>query len=297
MYIPHGKFEKWQACGNDFVLTSTDIPERPNDHSPDEGRPSPFRIGVIPPTPKRKAVMRVCDRHFGVGADGVIFINPSGTADAEITIINADGTEAEMCGNGIRCVGQYLARELGRDKVTVDTLAGTKELLIDGLDVHVDMGDVVLRWSKPMYLPGDGPDPTNPQKIYDSNFVDVGNPHCVLFVEDYKEGEIEHYGYMIEHMEDVFPCRTNVEFVRLMSKKRIRVRVWERGCGRTLACGTGACASAYAAFKRGFVNDVVTVELEGGEVEVRMQGDKVIMVGMAELVYRGEFLEEVLTGA
>lgn len=302
--MPYGKFEKWTACGNDFILTSSDIPELPTDVDPPQ---SPYRE---PRPPKRHAVQRVCDRHFGVGGDGLIFITESDVADACMTIINYDGTRAEMCGNGIRCVGQYLSRVLGRDKVTVDTDIGIKELLITGVDVHVDMSPVILMWTRPMTLPNIGPevlDPTAPPRVYDATHVDVGNPHCVLLVSDYEEWEIDRYGRMIQDLDATFPVGTNVEFVKHVGRDRVRMRVWERGVGRTLACGTGAVASAYVAFKRGIVGSVVTVELEGGEVEIRIteypedengkkKPDKVVMVGMAERVFDGEFRSDVLEG-
>ena len=251
-YIEPNHFEKWQACGNDFILMS----------QPVEGIPR----------------WKICDRHFGIGADGVIYLTPSEVADVRMSIINADGTEAEMCGNGIRCVGQYVAGRLGRDRLTVETLVGVKELLRDGIDVSVDMGEITPHWNELIYLPG---------REYDASFVEIGNPHCVLLVNDVEEGEVEKYGYMLENMTDTFPNKTNVEFVEVKGKRKIRVRVWERGCGRTLACGTGACASAFVANARGLVKDIVTVELDGGEVEIDLTKG-VRMTGVAEFVYRGE---------
>ena len=253
-YIEPNHFEKWQACGNDFILMSEPVREIPT--------------------------WKVCDRHFGIGADGIIYLLPSKVADVKMSIINSDGTEAEMCGNGIRCVGQYMARKLNRDKLTVETLVGVKELLIDGLDVSVDMGKATPYWSSLIYLPG---------REYDASHMDIGNPHCVLLVNGTEDGEVEKYGSMLENMTDTFPNKTNVEFVEVKSAKRIRVKVWERGCGRTLACGTGACASAFVARDRGLVEEVVTVELEGGDVEIDLRKEgHVRMTGMAEFVYRGE---------
>ena len=265
--IPQGEFEKWQACGNDFVLTSTEI--------------KPHIDRRWPRWPKKRLeIADMCDRHFGIGADGVIFIEESEVADAKMTIINADGTEAEMCGNGIRCVGQYLTKKLQKDKLTVETLAGMKELLINGVDVSVNMGKAVVKWDSLVYPP---------DRVYDCSHIDIGNPHCVVFVRDLYEGDVEKYGPIIENQTDAFPDRTNVEFVELLGKKRIRVKVWERGVGRTLACGTGACASAFACYKREVVGNVVTVDLEGGDVEITIHDDdSVTMTGMAEFVYKGE---------
>lgn len=259
-YIPRNHFEKWHACGNDFVLVS----------EPAEGVPT----------------WKMCDRHFGVGGDGLIFLLPSEVADVRMCIINSDGTEAEMCGNGIRCLGLCMSRKLNRNKVTVETKGGVKELVIDGLDVRVNMGGVTPLWNRLIELPG---------REYDAFHLSIGNPHCVLLVNDTEEGEVEKYGPLIENSINVFPDRTNVEFLMVKSRRRIRVKVWERGCGRTLGCGTGACAAASVAYDRGHVDDIVTVELDGGEVEVEVgnlpYGD-IYLNGMAHYVYSGAIYEE-----
>ena len=250
--IPANHFEKWQACGNDFILMSEPIP------------------GL-----KER---RLCDRNFSIGGDGVIYLLPSEVADVRMSIINADGTEAEMCGNGIRCVGQYMAGKLNRNTVTVETLAGIKELKIDGIDVSVDMGNVIPLWSSLIHLPG---------RMYDAAHLDIGNPHCVLLIDNLEDGEVEKYGSMLENMIDIFPTKTNVEFAEVCGRKRMHVKVWERGCGRTLGCGTGACAAAVVANDRGLVDDIVTVILEGGEVEVTVNGPHAQLAGPAEFVFKG----------
>ena len=187
-----------------------------------------------------------------------------------------------MCGNGIRCLGQYMARKLKRNTITVETLVGIKELAIDGFDVSVDMGKVTPHWNNLIYLPG---------REYDAFHLDIGNPHCVLLVNGTEEGEVEKYGPMIENNLAAFPERTNVEWLEVRGRKRVYVKVWERGCGRTLGCGTGACAAAVVAYDRGHIDDYVTVELEGGEVDVDLSNlpdGSVKMNGMAHFVYSGE---------
>ncbi len=243
-------FEKWQACGNDFILTEI--------NSIDE--------------------VKICDRHYGIGADGVIYILPSEIADSKIRIINSDGTEAEMCGNGIRCVGRYLAKKLKKNSLTVETLAGIKSLIVSENKVRVEMGFAVIKWQREIKLA---------EKNYNAIHVDIGNPHCILFVNSVKAGEVEQNGKLIENMSNLFPNKTNVEFVTIESRNKVRVRVWERGCGRTLACGTGACSSAFAAYKQGLTDSNVEVELDGGTVQIEITDSGIIMTGPAEYVYSG----------
>ena len=251
--IEANHFEKWQACGNDFIFMREPVPEIPN--------------------------WKICDRHFGIGADGIIYLQEPEEKgnDLKVQIINADGSEAEMCGNGIRCVGQFLAQRLGGTHFKVETAAGVKELTVSGIDVTVDMGEPTPHWFKLLQLP---------DKEYEAYHLDIGNPHCVLMLRDHIVGEVEKYGPMIENIRSLFPDKTNVEFMEIRNRSTIRVRVWERGVGRTLACGTGACASACVAHGR--TKDVVTVLLDGGELEVDLRGKTIKMTGPAEYVYRGE---------
>ena len=258
--LPPIPFEKWQACGNDFIVTEAELPNK-------------------------SQIMTLCDRHFGIGADGLICVHPSEVADARMRIINQDGTEAEMCGNGIRCVGQYLAAKYGREHFTVETQVGVKDLKVDGIDVHVNMGKARLLRDFAELTVRDG-------RQFNASVVDIGNPHCVLFLPDCPDEMVDYYGPMIENMTVTFPERTNVEFVTLAGKNKLRVKVWERGCGRTLACGTGACASAYAVHARDAMGDIIQISLEGGEMEIRFdEEDNIIMVGPAELVFRGKMVK------
>lgn len=244
-------FEKWQACGNDFIIISED----------------------------RVDELEVCNRHYGIGADGVLYVTKSDKADAKMTVINADGSEAEMCGNGIRCVAQYLSDKIGKTDLNIETKAGIKHIeIIEAYEkIKVDMGQAKLIWDHEIELP---------KRVYDASFIDIGNPHCILFVNEVKEGEVERFGRQIERMRTLFPEGTNVEFVTV-ENDNLRVRVWERGCGRTLACGTGACSSAFAAHKRGLISDNVDVKLDGGTVNIKLS-ETVHMTGPAKRVFKGK---------
>ena len=259
------KFEKWQACGNDFALTRDPVKL----NSEDEERHD------------EKFIRQLCDVHYGIGADGIIHILPSEVADAKMRIFNKDGSEANMCGNGIRCVGRYLVDELGKKELTVETLDGVKKIWLDGEYITVNMGMPKVTYNGEIELPA---------IKYKAAFVNTGNQHCVLFLnEEPAEGEVERNGYVIENMRDVFPDRTNVEFMTIESRTLLRVRVWERGCGRTLACGTGAVASAYAAWQNERAEAKVTVKLDGGDIYLKILPDgQVEMSGGALRVYKGE---------
>ena len=265
------KFQKWQACGNDFIIT--------------EAEPL-----------SRETVIRLCDRHKGIGADGIIYVESSRNieiADVNIIIANADGSRAEMCGNGIRCAGEYSRDQIGWwSHLRFKTAAGVKELrfLKRQKRIAVDMGAARLEWNRKLEVPTGA---AKPPRTYEASYVDMGNPHCVLIVseEETKQGAVERFGAKIEKMSDLFPNGTNVEFSVVESRERIRMRVWERGVGRTLACGTGACASAFAAYKKGLVENKVKVVLDGGEVEVIVhENDEIELIGPAEYVYSGELI-------
>lgn len=250
-------FEKWEACGNDFIIVA-----------------SGGRIDE----------KRACERHYGIGADGVLYIIASEEHDGRMRIVNADGSEAEMCGNGIRCVGQYLSEKLGKGGLRIETAAGVKEIEVEEPyeRIRVKMGVAKEQWRRELGVAN---------RKYDASFVNIGNPHCVLFIEGVQGGEVERFGSKIERMTELFPEGTNVEFVTVEPgnpPQAIRVRVWERGCGRTLACGTGACASAYAAYKRGLVGKRVEVKLDGGSVEIEL-GEAIYMTGPAKRVFIGEY--------
>lgn len=251
--------------------------------------------------PTRAFVAAVCDRHTGVGADGIIRITRADGADFFMDYYNADGAPAEMCGNGIRCLAKYVADRgyIGGDGLRVDTRAGVKDLTVFRDDagrvtrVRVDMGPPVLeRAAIPMA--GDG-DPlhepiTADGFSFDAACVSMGNPHCILFLDD--EVPFEALGPAIETMP-VFPQKTNVEFTRVLSPTEVQVRVWERGVGETQACGTGACATAVAAHLRGLTERTVAVHLPGGTLDIEWADDTVFMTGPAEEVFSGELTSEI----
>ena len=258
------RFTKMQGLGNDFVLIRDQAPEDVS---------------------SRCAAL--CDRHFGVGADGVIFLSPSDLADCRMRIFNADGSEAKMCGNGIRCVGKYLYDKglVRRRQLTVETLSGVKALTLhtEGdrvRSVTVDMGPAVLKRMDLSLREGMGV----------GTLISVGNPHLVAFSEDVEHLPLYLWGPRIEQ-DERFPGGVNVEFVQVLGPDRLRMRVWERGCGVTLACGTGACASAFAAVKRGLYPEgrPVEVQLDGGSLFITVDpSDTVCMEGPAVTVFEGE---------
>ena len=244
--------------------------------------------------------IRLSDRHFGIGGDGVILLCPSDVADCRMRMFNLDGSEGKMCGNGIRCVGK-LAHDLGYvkgDSVKIETLSGIKTLSLNiGADgkvrsAKVDMGAPVLDGEKipstyrgekvvnaPIEVGG---------KTFGATLVSMGNPHCVVF-EDPDTVGLEHYGPLFER-HTAFPERVNTEFVRVIDRGRLKMRVWERGSGETLACGTGACASAVAAVLNGYCdkNSEISVFLLGGELRITYTDETVFMEGAATLVFTGE---------
>lgn len=249
--------------------------------------------------PSAEFVRAVCDRHTGVGGDGFIRIaRAQGGADFFMDYWNADGAVAEMCGNGIRCLAKYVADRglVSGDTLKVDTRAGVKELtLFRGADgtverVRVDMGPPILERAR-IPLAGEG-DPLH-QPIaargyeFEAACVSMGNPHAVLFVDDLAAVPFEQLGPTIETME-LFPQKTNVEFVQVLGDDEVRMRVWERGVGETMACGTGACAVAVASSLRGHTGRHVNVHLPGGTLEIEWTEETVFMTGPAEEPFAGE---------
>ena len=243
--------------------------------------------------------VKLSDRRFGIGGDGVILLCPSHTADCKMRMFNADGSEGKMCGNGIRCVGK-LAHDLGyvkTDKCTAETLSGIKKLEFsfgaDGLvsTVRVDMGRPELDGKKiPSAFSGESVINAPLEvggKTYGVTLVSMGNPHCVVF-EDPDTTDIETVGKLFEN-HTAFPDRVNTEFVKVIDKNKLKMRGWERGSGETFACGTGACASAVASVLNGLCDrDAdITVCLLGGELKIRYS-DTVYMTGGATLVYTGD---------
>lgn len=247
-------------------------------------------------------IIKVCHRHFGIGADGVILILPSSKADARMRMFNADGSEGQMCGNGIRCVGKYVYENgISKKKnLQIETLAGIKELslVVDENDlvssVNVNMGVPSLKTKD---IPAIVPTPTFvfqelkiEDKIYNATLVSMGNPHCVIYTDSVDDIDLELCGKKIENAA-VFPERINVEFVQVVGPNELKMRVWERGSGETMACGTGSCASVVASVHNGVVSrdKEVTVHLKGGDLFITYTSEEnVIMRGSATKVFEGE---------
>ena len=275
------KFTKMQGIGNDYVYVNC------------------LQETIENPSELAK---KISDRHYGVGSDGLIMINPSDKADFEMEMYNADGSRGEMCGNGIRCVAKYVYDYGLTDKtsISVETLAGIKYL-----DMTVEDGKVVLvkvDMGKPMLRPEEVPVVSEKEEVIDEPItvdgqeyrmtcVSMGNPHAVIFMDqDVKEFPLETVGVKFENHER-FPKRVNTEFVNVLDRHTAQMRVWERGSGETLACGTGACAVAVACALNGLTEDEVTVKLLGGDLQIKWDREKntVYMTGPAEVVFDGEW--------
>lgn len=244
---------------------------------------------------------RLSDRHFGIGSDGLILICESDVADFRMQMFNSDGSEAEMCGNGIRCVGKFVYDKglTNKQEITVETLAGIKYLKFTIVDekvekVRVDMGEPIL-------IPKEIPVDSNQEivkdlyiYVEDRDFrftcVSMGNPHAVTFIKDELSNfDVNKYGSKVE-INKLFPRKTNVEFINIIDRNNIKMRVWERGAGETLACGTGACASVVASVINNYTERNVIVELLGGKLEIEWNknDNHVYMTGPATIVFEGE---------
>lgn len=272
------KFTKMHGCGNDYVYVNL-FEEKIDDYA--------------------KMSIKVSDRHFGIGSDGLITIGPSDCADFRMRIFNADGSEAEMCGNGVRCVGKYVYDHKLTDKkeVDVETGAGIKHLILNVKNdkvetVRVDMGE-------PVFNAKDIPVALDMDKVVDypitvgdrewkMTCVSMGNPHAVVFIDNVKEFQIEKYGPLFENNK-MFPKRTNTEFVEIISDSEVSMRVWERGSAETWACGTGTCACVLACILNGYTKDRVLVHLLGGDliIEYDRASNHVFMTGPATEVFNG----------
>lgn len=273
------KFTKMQGLGNDYVYVNS------------------FQEKVENPS---EMAIKVSNRNFGVGSDGLILINPSKMADFEMEMYNADGSRGEMCGNGIRCVGKYVYDYGLTDKtsISVETLGGIKylDLLVENGKVKlvkVDMGSPILLPSDiPIVAEGDSvinaPIVVD-GKEYCMTGVSMGNPHVVVYIDDLERLDIEKIGPKFENHKR-FPKRINTEFVKVIDRNTVEMRVWERGSGETLACGTGACAVAVASILNGYTENKVTVKLLGGDLQIEWdrETDKIHMIGPAEVSFDGE---------
>ncbi|MEZ2656553.1 diaminopimelate epimerase [Aneurinibacillus aneurinilyticus] len=273
-------FTKMNGLGNDFIIVAhfESVP----DYAPQMAR-------------------AMCDRHFGIGGDGLVFILPSEKADVRMRIINADGSEAEQCGNAVRCVAKYAYdHKLSfREALTVETMAGIQHVWLTieegkATQVKVDMGAPILR--------GEAiPVAVNAENVVDHPIeadgaafaftgVSMGNPHAVIFVEDAPRFEVERWGPVLEK-HSLFPNKANVEFVSVISPTEVEMRVWERGCGQTYACGTGACATVVAGALTGRIERRALVHLKGGDLEIEWSetDNRVYMTGPAEEVFAGRW--------
>lgn len=274
------RFSKMHGLGNDFILING------------------FREKI--PEDRKDFAITLCNRQLGIGADGVLLLMPSKLADAQFLVYNSDGSQAEMCGNGVRCAALFAKAEgiIKSDDATFETLGGlVYPQIVDekqGL-VRVNMG---LGRLKPQEIPalfGGEKVVAAPLEVGSETFavtlVSMGNPHCVVFVEDTANFPVEVIGPQIEK-HPKFPAKTNVEFVQVLAPGHLRMRVWERGCGQTLACGTGACASAVAAKLNGYGDNYFEVELACGSLFIELFADgHVELLGPATFVFAGEYKE------
>lgn len=273
------KFTKMHGCGNDYVYVNCF----------EENVPNPVETAI-----------KVSDRHFGIGSDGMILICPSDKADFRMAMYNLDGSEGKMCGNGVRCIAKYVYDHHLTDKTTIslETLGGIKYLDINVVDgkaatIKVDMGAPVL---EPSAIPVkvDGERAVNVPievdgKTWHMTCISMGNPHAVVFVDDPAAMDLPTIGPKFEK-HPVFPEQVNTEFVHVVDRHTVNMRVWERGSGETLACGTGACATAVACILNGYTDDEVLVHLIGGDLLIRYdrEANKVYMTGPATEVFSGE---------
>lgn len=279
-------FFKMQGLGNDYVYIDC--------------------INGKEPIDIKNLTNRLSNRHFGVGSDGLILLCKSKVADLKMRMFNSDGSEAQMCGNGIRCVAK-LAYELGlicEEITTIETLSGIKTLKLNIVNgkvktVEVDMGAPILEATK---IPVSSSAKIEDKKVkaevkvknkkIELTCVSMGNPHAVTFVNNIKNFKVAEYGPIIENA-DIFPEKANIEFVEVVDKNNIKMRVWERGSGETLACGTGACSSVVASRLNGYTDRKVNVQLLGGNLEIEWKpNNHVHMTGPAVTVFKGEWIDE-----
>lgn len=277
------KFTKMQGLGNDYVYI-----DAINQNIENQSELSKY----------------LSNRHFGVGSDGLILICKSEIADFRMRMFNADGSEAEMCGNGIRCVGKFVYDKglTNKTTLTIETLAGIKILNLniakDKVEtVRVDMGEPIFEPEKIPVISKEKPVKNLVIKAEDKEFkftcISTGNPHAITVVEDTEKFNVEKYGKVLE-IDKVFPQKANIEFVQIVDRRNVKMRVWERGSGETLACGTGASATAVACCLNELTDRIVNVELLGGKLEIEWNetNNHIYMTGPAVTVFEGEFYKE-----
>ncbi|SEF68178.1 diaminopimelate epimerase [Caloramator fervidus] len=270
-------FAKMHGLGNDFIIIEN-LEENFLDYS--------------------KIATKVCNRHFGIGADGLLVVEKSDKADIKMLIFNSDGSQAEMCGNGIRCFAKYVYEKkiVSKNIIDVETLAGVLKAELRVINskvdtVRINMGKPVIDKISSIYnsnLNNLNYDIKIDNKVFKASTILMGVPHTVIYVNEIDENEILFYGPKIEKL-DIFPNRTNVNFVKIVDEKRIQVRTWERGAGLTLACGTGSCAAVVACYLNGLTYNLVNVELAFGKLKVEYIDD-VYMEGPAEFICEGNFV-------
>lgn len=274
------KFTKMEGLGNDYIYMDCTESEEP------ENIASLAQI--------------VSNRHFGIGGDGLILICKSDIADFKMRMFNADGSEAQMCGNGIRCVGKFVYDKglTNKTNIKIETLAGIKGLKLNVLNnkaqtIEVDMGEPILEAEKIPVISNENPvknlEIIALDKIFKFTCVSMGNPHAVTVIENVEEFNVEKYGTILEKDEH-FPEKANIEFIEIEDKKHVKMRVWERGTGETLACGTGACAVAVSCILNGYTENEVTVKLLGGDLKIvwNKENNHIYMTGPAKTVFEGE---------
>ena len=279
------KFTKMHGLGNDYVYIDAINQKIENESS---------------------LAKFVSNRHFGIGSDGLILICKSEVADFKMRMFNSDGSEAEMCGNGIRCVGKFVYDKDLTNKTTVkiETLAGIKTLILNTKDdkvetARVDMGEPILEAEKIPVISTEEPVKNLELEAENKKFkftcVSMGNPHAITIVENTKEFDVEKYGKVLE-VDKAFPKKANIEFAQIIDRQNINMRVWERGAGETLACGTGACATAVACNLNGLTDRKVNIELLGGTLNIEWNetDNHVYMTGPAVTVFDGELYEEAI---
>jgi len=275
------KFTKMQGCGNDYIYING-LEEKIENEA--------------------EAAVKLSDRHFGIGGDGIIIIKKGVKADFEMVMYNPDGSRGAMCGNGIRCVAKYVYDKgyVNRTSFTIESMGAVKyiDVTVENgrvVSARVDMGAPILNACD---IPVKGSGRVIKEKItvegrdFEMTCVSMGNPHAVMFIDEHpKDFDLNLYGSAAEGSTDIFPDRVNAEFAKVIDRKNIEMRVYERGTGETLACGTGACATAVAAVLNGLADNDVTIHLVGGDLEISWSGnekDSVFMTGPAEYVFSGE---------
>lgn len=273
------KFTKMQGLGNDFILVNCFMETIDGDYA--------------------EVAKRLCNRHFGIGADGLVLILPSEIADIRMRIFNSDGSEAEMCGNVTRCFARYIYEHniVRKPTIKVETLAGiiVPELIFEGekvIAVRVDMGEPRLERSLIPMTGEQGRVIDEPLEVDGETFritcVSMGNPHCIIYVPDVKTSPVHSLGPKIE-THSLFPRKTNVEFIHVINRSEVDMRVWERGAGETMACGTGACAVGVAGVLNNLTDRKITVHLPGGDLQIEWaENNHVYMTGPGEYVFTGD---------